>query len=346
MKNLFSTKFIFFFLAFLSILNFKLYSQISGGGYSGSYLFKETGSRAISFAGAYTAVSNDPNTIFYNPAGFSSCAPTPMIFFSYSLLEFNRSFANIAFAQSFENFGIGASISTFKSGNIIGRNRYGYPIGNFTDYFFNISFGASYSTNFANFGFVAKYLNNTLQGSGISANGFSLDFGSKFNVLDLFNFGIAIQNIGGFLKYNTREEKSTIPFVIRTGIATEFPLSQPKTITFINEIGMVDSLVQPPPEYILVSFDVNYIQFQKYPNFILALEIVPYEIISLRGGLAIAGNKDGKFSFLPLTLWGAGISIKPNIADFYNLFSIDFSFGNDLIADKKLFYTIGIGIQF
>lgn len=338
----------FLFLLLLLIFPFKYYyafSQTIGGGYSGSYLFRENGTRPISLAGAFTAIANDPNTIYYNPAGFSNCAPVPMFLLSFSNLDFGRNFANLSYSQSIENFGIGASISTYKSGNIIGRNKSGLEIGKYTDYFLSISLGGSYSTNFASFGIVGKYLNNSLQGSGISANGFSFDFGSKFNVLDLFNFGVAVQNIGGFLKYNTRNEKSHIPFVIRTGIATEFSLSEPKTISFRNEIGLLDTLVQPPPEYILLSFDVNYIQFQKHPNFILAIELVPYEPIAFRCGMTLAGDKEGNFKFLPLTNWGAGFSFRPNFQDFYNLFSVDISFGNDYISNKKIFFTLGIGIQ-
>lgn len=334
------------FCIFIILLQIITIPKALGYGNSGSYLFKENGTRPISLAGAFTAVSNDPNTIYYNPAGFSSCAPIPMVFLSYSLLEFSRSYANLNYAQSFENFGIGASIATFKSGNIIGRNRTGLEIGNYTDYFFNISLGGSYSTNFASFGIVGKYLNNSLQGAEISANGFSLDFGSKFNVLGIFNFGLAIQNIGGFLKYNTRSEKSTIPFVIRGGIATEFPLSESKTITFRNEIGLLDSLIQPPPEYIMISFDVNYIQYQKHPNFIIAIEAVPYELFTIRGGIALAGNKDQKFKFFPMTTWGGGISIRPNIQDLEYFYSLDFSFGNDYISIRKIYYTIGLSLQF
>jgi len=323
-----------------------LYSQVGGGGYVASYLLKENGTRPISLAGAFTAVSNDPNSIYYNPAGLSSCAPVPMVFLNYSTLQYSRSYANLTYAQSFDNFGIGASVSSYKTGSIVGRNISGIEIGRFTDYFINFVLGGSYSTSFASFGIAAKYLNNSLQGSGISANGFSFDFGSKFNILDLFNFGLSVQNIGGYLKYNTRENKSLIPFVIRAGLATEFSLSEPKTITYRNEIGLIDTIIQPSPHYLLISLDAQYVQHQKHPNFILAIEFCPYEIITFRGGFTFLGEKDERLKALPMNIWGAGISIKPNLEDFYNLFSIDFSIGNDYLSQQKIFYSIGIGFQF
>jgi len=325
---------------------FPLEAQRYGGGFSGAYLFRDNGTRPISLAGAYTAISNDPYAIFYNPAGLSSCAPVPMIYSSLSLMEFSRNYANLTYAQSIDNFGIGASISSYFSGSIVARNRNGIEIGKLSDYFFNISLGGSFSTNFASFGLVFKYLNNTLHGSSISGSGIAFDFGSKFNVMDLFSFGIAVQNIGGMLKYNTRAEKSNIPFTIRTGIAMEFPLSSEKIITFRNELGMEDTIYQPPPKYLLLSFESIYTQYEKHPNFFLACELAPFELLAFRGGITLAGNDNGKFKILPLTIWGAGVSIKPDLKDFYNLFCIDLSLGNDYLADKKIFYTIGIGIQF
>jgi hypothetical protein len=331
---------------FLNQISLPLIAQRQGGGFSGAYLFRENGTRPISLAGAYTAISNDPYTIFYNPAGLSSCAPVPMVYSSLSLMEFSRNYANLTYAQSIGDFGIGASISSHYAGSIIARNRTGNEIGKLSDYFFNLALGGSFATNFASFGLVVKYLNNTLQGSDVSGSGVAFDFGSKFNVMDLFTFGIVVQNIGGIIKYNTRSEKSNIPFTIRSGIAMEFPLSAEKIITFRNELGMEDTIIQPPPKYLLFSIESNYIQYEKYPNFILACEFAPFELLAFRGGITLAGNDEGKFKLLPFTTWGAGVSIKPNLKDFYNLFCIDLSLGNDFLAEKKIFYTIGIGIQF
>lgn len=343
-----STIKLFFTICLIIVIQnyFTLYSQTSGGGYSGSYLFKETGARQIALAGAFTAISNDPITIFYNPAGFTSCAPVPMIILSLSQFDYGRNYVNLSYGQSFEEFGIGVSIASFKSGKFTGRNSSGLEIGNFTDYFTTFSIGASYSTTLASFGLAAKYLNNSLVGSGISGYGFTFDFGSKFNVLNLFNFGLGIQNIGGFLKFNTREEKSIIPYRLRGGLATEIPLSETKTIFFRNEIGLIDSLVQPPPEFILISFDAQFIQYQKYPSFVLAMELTPIEILTIRGGTTIAGENEGQFKLFPMTIWGMGVAIKPNFLDFYNLFSIDFSLGRDYISYNGIFYTLSLSIQF
>ena len=44
-----------------------------------------------------------------------------------------------------------------------------------------------------------KYLTDNLQGSETFANGYSIDFGALFDVVDMFQFGVQIQNTSGFL---------------------------------------------------------------------------------------------------------------------------------------------------
>jgi hypothetical protein len=331
---------------FVSFQTKNVFAQKSGGGLPASFLLRETGSRPIALAGAYTAVSNDPYTMFYNPAGLSYCAPVPMIITNLSLLDKHRTHAIISYAQSIEQFGIGVALNSYTTGGIVARNAQGVQIGNYTDFLFNLSAGASFSTDFASFGATAKYINNSLQGSGISANGFSFDVGSKFNVMDMFSFGVVVQNIGGSVKYNTRAESGSIPYTIRSGVAMEFPLSEPTTIVFRNQLGELDSVVQPSPQYVLISFEGNFTQHEKHPTFIFATEIAPHEIIVLRGGIAVIGEYFGEFKLFPMSVWGGGVSIRPNFESFPNLFSIDFSVGNDYISNNNIFYSLAVTFQF
>lgn len=337
---------VFGFATFVLLQTQKVFAQKSGGGFPASFILRETGSRPIALAGAYTAVSNDPYTIFYNPAGLSYCAPVPMVITSLSLLDKHRTHATISYAQSVEQFGVGVALNSYTTGSIIARNAQGVQIGNYTDFLFNLSAGGSFSTDFASFGVTAKYINNSLQGSGISANGFSLDVGSKFNVMDIFSFGVVVQNVGGVIKYNTRLESASIPYTIRSGVAMEFPLSEPTTIAFRNQLGELDSIVQPSSQYILISFEGNFTQREKHPTFIFATEIAPHETIAFRGGIAIIGEYFGEFKLFPMSVWGGGFSIRPNFESFPNLFSIDFSIGNDYVANNNIFYSLAVIFQF
>lgn len=350
MRNLkiFYIKYLHFFWVFLITLAFNenSFSQNSGGGTLASFLLRPTGSRPIALAGSYVAISNDPYAVFYNPAGLAYCPPVPLFSTSISFLQLNRLHSNIAYGQSFGNFGLGAALNSFSTGNIISRNSKGEYIGKFTDYNFNITLGGAYSSEFASFGVSLKYLNNTLQGESFQSNGFALDFGAKFNVYDLFSFGVAVQNVTSRVKSSTRSELFKIPFTIRTGIATEFHFSEPQTEFFRNQIGEIDSVIIPPAEYLLLSLDINFTQFELYPNFIIGFELATDDFFAIRAGTTLLGDKWGKFVLLPMNLFGGGISLKPNISSLPNLFSIDFSIGNDYLSEQNIFYSVAITLQF
>ncbi len=333
-------------LALILLQSINIFAQSGSGGWAGSVLQRNVGIRAIGLGGAFTAISNDPTTIFYNPGGLSFSAPSPIISADFSYLGFNRTQSALFYSQSFNDFGIGAGINSFSTFGINGLNQRGESIGEFSDLWFNFNLGASYSTNFAGFGFNVKYLNNSLVGSGIGGSGIAFDFGSRFNIVNLFTFGVAIQNVAGQIKYNTRRENQKIPYTIRSGIAFEIPLSEPQTIVYRNYLGETDSLIQPSPEYILVTLEGKFIQYQKHPTLIVGVEFTPIEYLAIRGGIAFVGDKFGEFRLLPMTEYGFGISVKPNLAFFENLLSIDFSVGNDYIAQYKLIYSFGLSLQF
>ncbi|MFN3270416.1 MAG: hypothetical protein ACK42G_07510, partial [Candidatus Kapaibacteriota bacterium] len=96
----------------------------------------------------------------------------------------------------------------------------------------------------------------------------------------------------------------------------------------------------------LAAWNVQQYEFKNENEKILGTEISPHELFTIRGGITILGDKDQNLKFFPMTIWGGGVSFKPNFEDFYNLFSVDFSFGNDLLSKNKTYYSIGISLQF
>jgi len=83
-------------------------AQVSSGGYSETYLFRNVGARAISMAGAYSAVVNEPAGIYYNPAGIGFMNEIPTVSASVSILGLGRSYNSLTWAQQvMPNFGVG-----------------------------------------------------------------------------------------------------------------------------------------------------------------------------------------------------------------------------------------------
>ncbi len=331
-----------------------LNAQTAGGGYAESYLLRNVGARAISMGGAYSAIANEPMSIFYNPAGLGFIEPTPIISTCQSLLEFNRTQSTLAWSQAFEgldNFGFGFGINNFTSGAFMGRDRRGNPIGELTDWQYSINAAAAYRIGFASIGLGLKYLGSTLQGSGTRADGFGVDIGTKINVLDMFSFGLSLSNVSGMMFWNTKSnEVNLLPFTIRTGVAMEFGLNEESYVSRSTVNGEMESVTIPATRYVLLSLDAVLTQYENAPNLVLGIEVVPHEYIAFRGGLSIAGDNNNRFEFFPMTVWGTGFSIRPPFKD-YDIqlpfdINIDYTVSNDNIAINKIAHHIAILFKF
>lgn len=306
-----SINYVLSILLLISVISFDATSQQSGGGYAEAYLLRPASARAASLGGAYTAVVNEPDAIFYNPAGLGFFGSEPMLHSSVAALGLGRTHSTFAWGQLItENVGFGIGVNSFVSGSFEARDIRGNPLGNYQDFQFSLAAAASYRIEFASIGAALKMLKNNLIGSKISATGFGLDIGTKFNVMDLFSAGIAVQNISGYTFWNTlAEPMEPLPFTVRAGVAMEYALSE-------GQIGKDpvtgDNITLPPSRFLLVGIDAVLNQHEASPSFILGAEAVAHEIIAFRGGMAIYGEKLGVPQFLPMTYWGGGVSIRPD----------------------------------
>ncbi len=331
-------------LAILFSFDAKVIAQASGGGYNNSYLLRDIGARSISMGGAFTAVANDAFAIFYNPGGLSWLDERPSFATSYSFLEFNRVHTSAAWGQAmFENLGFGFGINSFSTGSFISRDVFGTPLKEMTDFEISLSGAASYKLEFASIGIAVKYLRHSLAGSDYSADGFSLDMGSKFNIADLFTFGVAIQNFSGVMFWNSMaEETNILPFTVRTGVAFEYGLNEEEYTTRSTVSGELEEVFNPDTRYILFALDAVLTQYEEGPQVILGVEGVPHEVIAFRGGINILGDKLGSWKFLPMTVWGVGISLRPEFEDMPIKFNIDYSVGNDYMASNGIAHHLSI----
>lgn len=338
-------------IIFLSVFNISLFdlkAQSSDGGYAESYLQRNVGTRAIAMAGTYTAISNDPFAIFYNPAGLSSLTDETKISTMYSFLEFGRNQSTICWGQTFNNnLGLGFGINSFSAGSFVARDVSGNPIGNYSNTMYDIIGGAAYSLEYASAGIAMKYLTNSLNGTATAANGYAVDLGMKFNVANLFTFGLSMQNLSGTMYWNTEsKEQSKIPYTIRVGIAMEQGLNDANYISRSPVSGEMDTVYEPPSRYLLGGLDIIYSQNDKNPTFVIGGEFIPHEALAIRAGLALAGDKFGKYTILPMTYWGAGISIMPNIKNLPFKFNIDYSIAPDYISSSSIGHHIAINFIF
>ncbi len=329
-----------------------LLAQQSGGGYAESWLFREQCTRPIGLGGTFTAIANDPSAIYYNPAGLSNLNFEPSVVTSVSMLGLGRTSSVLAWGQQvYENLGLGFAFNSLYNGAFTARDINGKDIGNYSNFLYAISGAASYKIGYASFGVNAKYLTNNLEGSEIFANGYTVDFGAMFDVLDMFNFGLVLQNASGMMFWNTvNSDLMTIPWKLKAGIATRFGLNAGVYTDRNTATGEIVTETVEATRFILLSLEAAYTQFSVSPTVSIATEIGAHELISFRGGIAIYGDKWAKPQFFPMTHWGAGLSIYPRLdAVFEDIpfsASIDYSISNELLSQSGVSHNISLTFDF
>jgi hypothetical protein len=324
-------------------------AQIAGGGYAESYLLRNVNARPISMAGAYTAIANDPSAIYYNPAGLASLTDRPNFSSMYTFLEYGRTHSSLAWGQNMmEDFGFGFGINNFTSGSFMARDIKGNPLGDRTAWQFSATAAGAYTLEFFSVGASLKYLSNSLESSGVRADGFGLDLGTKFNVMDLFTVGVSMQNIASMMFWNTESEESNLlPYTVRAGVAMEFGLNENIYITRSTVSGELEEVYEPATRYILVGVDAVLTQHENGPTVVLGVEAVPHEVIAFRGGLSVLGDDMNEYELFPMTIWGGGVSIRPDMEDFDLPFkmTIDYSISSDWLAKNRIAHTVSLNVE-
>ena len=199
-----------------------LKAQQSGGGYAGSWSKRDFSARTLGLAGVFTAIADDPNAIYYNPAGLSDLANEPTFFSSIGILGLGRTNSTFAWGQAImdNTLGFGIALNNLYTGTFTARDIRGYAIGEYANYQYSIAASSSYKVAYSSFGITAKYLVENLQGSETVATGYAVDFGAMFAIFNILKIGVQIQNASGFLFWNTaHSDIMNLPWIIKTGIS-------------------------------------------------------------------------------------------------------------------------------
>ncbi|MFP4528842.1 MAG: hypothetical protein ACLFQX_09845 [Candidatus Kapaibacterium sp.] len=335
-----------FFIALL--MASPAFAQTSDGGYAEAYLFRNVGARAISMAGAYSAIVNEPTAIFYNPAGVGFFGPEPMVSTGVSILSLGRTQSTIAWGQEvYDRIGLGFGINSFNSGSFEARDAMGHSYGEYSNWQYAISAVAAYRQEFASIGVGLKYLTNNLIGSQYYGDGFAIDVGTKFNVLDMFSVGVAVQNLSGMMMWNNPAESTEmIPYTVRAGVAMEYGLNDEVYTTRSTATGEIEQVYVPATRYVLVGIDAVLTQHEPAPTFVLGVEAAAHEMIVFRGGISLYGSKMGESQLFPMTYWGAGASIRPEIENLPFRMHLDYSVSNEYVSISGISHNLSLMFAF
>ncbi len=206
-------KVIFLFLTFI-IFGSIAYSQQN----TFDFLRLDGSARAGALGGSFVTNSDDPDVIFYNPAGLKLLEDNPASFsFVKHLMDINL--ASLAYSTQFEGIGrFGAAIKYINYGTFEGADESGNRTSEFSagEIAFVIGYANQLDENFY-YGANAKFIYSGIENR--SSTALAVDLGLHYAIPDKnWSFGFSIINLGGQISkyYSTSED---LPLDVAIGVS-------------------------------------------------------------------------------------------------------------------------------
>lgn len=200
------------------------------------FLRLDTSPRAAALAGSFVSNGDDPNVMFYNPAGINLLNGIPVSFsFLKHLMDINS--ASVSFSKEFEGLGrFAAGVQYINYGTFTRADKDGVKLGNFGagDFALLLGYGNQLDNNFY-YGANIKFIYSSIE--SYSSAGVALDFGLHYAIPESrWNFGFSVLNLGTQLKsyFDTKEE---LPLDIRLGFSKELEKLPFRLFWSFNKLG-------------------------------------------------------------------------------------------------------------
>jgi hypothetical protein len=171
--------------------------------------------RDAATSGAWSAVSDGPSSIHYNPAGLSQTWNYQIAgMHSEWYQDLRYEFFGISLPAG-KNGGLGFSVTYLSMGDINGYTENNIATGNINAY--DMSVGLSYGHNFTpslSVGFGGKWIGEQLD--DYSTSGFAADIGVQYRK-NGYTIGLSAMNLGPKVQYET--SSSPLPTKVNVGIS-------------------------------------------------------------------------------------------------------------------------------
>ncbi|MEZ4764452.1 MAG: PorV/PorQ family protein [Calditrichia bacterium] len=212
------------------------------------FLQMEIGSRAQALGGAYTAMGNSANGLYYNPGGMAFSTDRELMLYHAQWFS-DITIENVTLVLPMNGkLTLASGISFLRMPDM---QRYdvdpltGDPVedGNFNAYnlLFTSGLSMKFSENFA-FGFNVKFLQEALE--SVRANGFAADVGVLMRLYDRrLQLGFAAQNLGPAITYES--QNSALPQTFRAGMA--YRIGFPGSLLAVDVVKVKDQPVRVRP---------------------------------------------------------------------------------------------------
>ncbi len=206
------------------------------------FLRIEMSPRAAALGGTYVSNANDPDVIFYNPAGFKTIEKTPV---SFSFVKHLMDINSASLSSTFEIGGLGrfgAAIQYISYGSFDKADEYGNKTGNFSagDLSMLIGYANSLAENFY-YGVNLKFIYSSID--EYSSMGLAGDIGLQYLIPKKgWSFGFSVLNLGSQLTYYSYT-KEDLPTSIQFGLSKKLehtPLEIFFAFTRLNDDNRFD----------------------------------------------------------------------------------------------------------
>ena len=257
-----------------------------------SFLRNDASARAAALAGSFTTVTNDPNSIFYNPAGLAAISgASGSIGFFKHLMDINAGSAS--YSTEIEDWGrFGAGIIYTNYGSFAETDAAGTELGTFSanDLALSIGYAASVEENLY-LGGAVKFIYSGL--ADYTSTAVAADIGILYAIPDSrLAFGASIRNLGAQLStYNgTRED---LPLDVSVGASVT-----PKGLPLLLNVGF-HRLTDDAPT-----------MGERFRYFTVGGEFTLSKVLQFRVGYDNARRKDFKIgSSADMAGFSAGVGI-------------------------------------
>lgn len=216
------------------LVNLLIFSFIWHPGATGAPFLKlGIGARPVAMGSAFTAIADDGNAIFWNPAGLSLTSDFHLTVMAMDQLWFVKYFtmgSTIPLGR-FGGLGFGGGYLYCQD---IYRDEFGNEYGTFTNYdlLAAIGYGVNLGGKFYG-GMSGKFLRSQLE--RYSANGVAADIGTMFKPTNWLYLGTALKHVGTPRRFISDWE--FLPVNYRAGIGIKIPIFSHQ-ITIGSDLSM------------------------------------------------------------------------------------------------------------
>ena len=308
-------------IVILTVLTLPLLAEVFAKTGTASLQFLKLGidARAIGMGEAYTAISNDISSVYWNPGGLA-LTDQKQVFISHTnwVAETYHEFLAVSFNNNYGYFGVFTSFFHTSPMEETSEDTF-LPTGR-EFYFTNIAAGVTYSNAFTDkfsFGLTAKYLREDIADENI--NSYSFDFGTMYNTrYKNITIGMALRNFGPEVQYQIDNKASD---VVPEEVWDPFGLNQDKLGTAFQipmnfSLGVSGDLYRKDDNssYLIAAVQLdNCIDRKETWN--LGSEYKFYRNLFLRAGYQI--NYDA-------ASWSGGFGVR--LASTLAVFNIDYAY--------------------